>query len=620
MNDAAFLKSLRRRIAQTFRDESAGKIQTLLESVLLRQMAMERGVALPVELQEYLPARKLEELLAAEASRRGQLPLEWLGLCYEQHQAELIDEERQRARRKGVGVYYTPAEVVRFICRETLREEEGPQRVIDPACGCGVFLLEALSQSRRVEDIYGIDIDPHAVQLARIGLHLAAAEKSHDVEAIWQTVQQNIVCADALMNRKLFPEVAAAGGFSAVISNPPYVNIRLLTQQRGRSALDALARYYHTARGKFDLYVLFVERAFQLLREGGRCGMIVPNKLATLDYAEPCRELLLGRTSLESITDLSQCHVFQQAGVFVVVWSKGKPSEEQRCRIAAVASVDHLKELEPDDFTTVPQASWSAKSGFTLQRSLDVESRVPTLPLGEFARVETGSTGFRAQRVADALRERDSLPAAEAACGFPFLVSRNIDRYRVTLGRTRFAGQVFNLPLLPHDSPAISDGKRELYAGRKIVLAGLSQHLEAAHDPGGYALGVQTFAIVLPAETDDEVWWYLLGVLNSQLLSYLFRTRFAAKQLAGGYLAINKGQLARLPIRIVAPDDAVAVELCDRIATLAREATEQGCSTEIDAEIDRCVLSLYHVDPREIEPSPQFTGGSLRLDRQPPIR
>ena len=51
---------------------------------------------------------------------------------------------------------------------------------------------------------------------------------------------------------------------------------------------------------------------------------------------------------------------------------------------------------------------------------------------------------------------------------------------------------------------------------------------------------------------------YLLGVLNSRLLSYLFRIRFQAKHLAGGFLAINKGQLAKLPIRVI--DSSVAEE------------------------------------------------------------
>ena len=74
-------------------------------------------------------------------------------------------------------------------------------------------------------------------------------------------------------------------GFDVVLGNPPYVNIRVLTRSRGPAVKRYFQQRYRSASGSYDLYVLFMERAFQLLREGGRCGMIVPNKIAALDYA-----------------------------------------------------------------------------------------------------------------------------------------------------------------------------------------------------------------------------------------------------------------------------------------------------------------------------------------------
>src|SRR5205823_10313677 len=104
-------------------------------------------------------------------------------------------------------------------------------------------------------------------------------------------------------------------------------------------------------------------------------------------------------------------------------------------------------------------------------------------------------------------------------------------------------------PRLPLDIPELSPAKRRLFARPKIVVAGMSRRLEAAWDEQGLALGVQVFA-ASEFQLDP---FYLLALLNSKLLSYLFATRYAAKRLGGGYLAINKGQLARLPIRIIAP-------------------------------------------------------------------
>ena len=88
-----------------------------------------------------------------------------------------------------------------------------------------------------------------------------------------------------------FPQVFTGDnpGFDAVIGNPPYLNIRLLTQVQRESVKDYFKSYYVCAHRGYDLYVLFIERALWCLSERGYFGMIVPNKVATLDYALKCR-------------------------------------------------------------------------------------------------------------------------------------------------------------------------------------------------------------------------------------------------------------------------------------------------------------------------------------------
>ena len=96
----------------------------------------------------------------------------------------------------------------------------------------------------------------------------------------------------------------------------------------------------------------------------------------------------------------------------------------------------------------------------------------------------------------------------------------------------------------------------------------MSRRLEAAWDDRGLALGVQVFA-ASEIQVDP---FYLLALLNSKLLSYLFATRFAAKRLSGGYFAINKGQLAKLPIVVGtgAPAERVGVPLVRRLSEFAK--------------------------------------------------
>jgi adenine-specific DNA-methyltransferase len=137
----------------------------------------------------------------------------------------------------------------------------------------------------------------------------------------------------------------------------------------------------------------------------------------------------------------------------------------------------------------------------------------------------------------------------------------------------------------------LTPAKRRLFRSKKIVVAGMSRRLEAAWDERGLALGVQVFAAA-DFRVDP---FYLLALVNSKLLSYLFATRYAAKRLGGGYLAINKGQLARLPIRCVDRADSTDRRQHDRLVELAKRAGRSA-----DIEIDELVYGLYRLTEAEI--------------------
>ncbi len=540
--------------------------------------------------------------------------------------------------RRAEGRFYTPDPVVRFIVRETLDRlrvdgrTAGDLRVLEPACGEGVFLLESLrylvSSGRADGDssapcrivqrvLYGVDRDPGAVQRARAALAAAAEPVVQRRKQLEIRLAKKIRCADALIDDgastdlsprdwlRMFPEVfdGASGGFDAVIGNPPYVNIRRLTRHHGDQMKRVLRRDFHCASGAYDLYVLFFELALRLLRPGGLCGMIVPNKLATLNYAEKCRVMLAAETTLWTIVDLSGCRVFPDASVYpyIIIWQKQPPPPGHRIRVIQTDRIDHLDQAVPGHW--VAQQDLQAFGGWHLHGVLDIESRVATEPLAQVAEIHSGTTGFQAARVAAMLCERS---ADSERPGFDFVVTGNVDRYRVQRGAVRFMHRRFERPYLPDDPDEFTPRKRQLYRQSKILVAGMSRRLEAAWDPGGLALGVSLYAVVPRVDP-----YYLLAILNSKLMSYLFRLRFQAKRLQGGYLAINKGQLGRLPICIA--DDKQSAKLCKQLAESARElidgkhaasdenpdAAERQHWDAVDRTIDQLVYRLYGLTSQE---------------------
>jgi len=568
-----------------------------------------------------------------------------------------------------------PAQLAGHACAQP------PLRVLDMACGSGWFLLGAyqclldtclqwyvrhqpgrhpdavcrthgtgpwrltLAERMRIltTHLFGVDSDPQAVEVCRLSLLLKAwLEEERETPTgplaredlqVLPSLSEHILSGNALIGsdffaghrqpdedevqrvnpldwQRAFPDAINAGGFDVILGNPPFINARLALQEHGPEAKRYLACRYQTAQGAYDLYVLFVEKSLELLRRQGRAGMVLPNKIASLDYAARCRALLLTHTSLERITDVSALRVFPGAGVYpyVLIWRKTPPRRGQALQVLHARTAQDL--LSPTTTDSIPQRSLSAEAGLAIHGTLDVEARVPTQPLGERAELHSGTTGFSAHQLADALHEKSGRPPGAA---FEFVVSRNIERYAIALGHVRFMRRHFERPVLPAARSGLTDNKLRLFRSPKIVVAGMTRRLEAAWDPGGLALGVSVYAV---AQMQDNP-HYLLGLLNSRLMSHLFHLWFQAKHLAGGFLAINKGQLSRLPIRVIDPHDETDRSAHDRLVSLVEDmlAIEQQLSmassasrklacqsraNDADAAIDQLVYGLYRLTPQEI--------------------
>lgn len=269
---------------------------------------------------------------------------EWLAPGTEPSPAGSLVVESGVARRRS-GSHFTPDALCRLVVERALGPLLPPNagadavlrlRVCDPSMGSGAFLCEAaeflasrlgaawrreggLDPSESDETvrgdalravittcIYGVDKDPVAVDLARCTLARRATQSG----AALPDLSKKLVCGDALVGNtvgregleqtalafavqhssrfdwwRVFPEVFGAGeaGFDACIGNPPWV------AYAGRAAqpLDAaLARYYLETNPAFGgyrtLHGLFVRRAVELLRPGGRLGFVLPTSVADL--------------------------------------------------------------------------------------------------------------------------------------------------------------------------------------------------------------------------------------------------------------------------------------------------------------------------------------------------
>jgi hypothetical protein len=310
--------------------------------------------------------------------------------------------EKPEVRHSG-GVYYTPRWIVERIVARTLDpflEGVTPRavanlRIVDPACGSGSFLLGALdhlirwhekyfeahpketperhfvdTQGRRrlsgdakadilTRNIYGVDIDPQAVEVTQMSLYLKVLEGENQQTLTTQQrlfqraylppLDGNIRWGNSLLDFADVPATllhdelafrinpfdwqdphygfgdvfARRGGFDAVIGNPPYTRVQVLRRFRPEETGLYANKYSSAATGSFDIAGPFIEKGLSLLRRagsgGGRFGFIVSRQFTETDAGQPLREALSAGRHVEEIVDFEDGLVFEGVGAYTVL-------------------------------------------------------------------------------------------------------------------------------------------------------------------------------------------------------------------------------------------------------------------------------------------------------------
>jgi len=246
--------------------------------------------------------------------------------------------------RKRLGAHYTPDAVIDYIVKHVLQpllkhhDDLLSIRILDPACGSGLFLLRAYDilvdhwqkanggfdkkDARHILEncLFGIDIDEQAVSATKA--HLLQKASLHGSDSVF--LDKNIIVGDALsfahpstlipMHNCTEGELSSGGIFSkhsfdCVIGNPPYVRIQNTpSEKRG-----CYTSSYVTAAGRFDVSTLFIELSEYLLKANGRFGFIISNKVLSTAGAKGLRRFLLTRFNLEEIVDLADTKLFAAA-------------------------------------------------------------------------------------------------------------------------------------------------------------------------------------------------------------------------------------------------------------------------------------------------------------------
>ena len=551
-------------------------------------VAFVKGTWTPQDLN----SRKFIEL---KKSTKKAIPVSPKGAFYFEHAHVNL--------RKQSGSYYTPDFIVQNIVKEVLApltmgrssKELLNLRICDPSMGSGHFLVEVMKQladayedayarehndyidsDRRVVlrrvlegSIFGVDINPRAVKLGKMSLWLATAYPGKKLEHL----DDQLKCGNSLIDdskidsRAIGWEKAFGRKFSAIVGNPPYVNIVRIEPKELRKALF---EKYTVALNKCDLYSFFIERSEDLLEEGGRLGFVVSNSWIGSQSFRKLREFLLNEVSVESLTELPK-NVFPGVSVsaLVLVLEKRKPAPRhsvklRRFDVDGVVDVGHSLE-----YSTIRS---TASLAFGFDRI--TEFTVPTVKLGDIAEFSLGvKTADDQTFIVGTKKDR--------SC-YPMIRGRSVSRYLVSPSTE----WLWYRPDLMAKRVGSRPRVLENFLREKIVIVDVAKEIVAALDTKKHLCNDKLSFIYAVKDFDMR---FVLAVLNSKPAN----DWYCSHNPEG--LGVKVGQLRELPIPKIDLKNKSAAKSYRRIITLVDQihGSHAGDCKSAKDEIDQLVADLY---------------------------
>ncbi|GHF16604.1 type II endonuclease-methyltransferasefusion protein [Kordiimonas sediminis] len=433
-------------------------------------------------------------------------------------------------------------------------------RVLDPACGSGAFLNEVFDYLKKegeavnsqlaylkneqislfrwdthilANNIYGVDLNSESVEITKLSLWLKTANRQEKLTYLEDNIKvgnslidDHKIAGDLAFNwSSEFSEIIQTGKFDVIVGNPPYV---LSRDNIFDNFKDYVGANYSLVRDKINLYILFIELGFSLLKDKGYLSYIVPNSVLGTDSAMLTREFLLEKVSLNTVLNLLG-NTFDGANVEAAIFCASNTINKKN--IVNFKNIYSATELETPCLSA-PQEEWKKiesyifdlqSSGAELETIKKIEAHAP---LSNFYEVKAGLQAYEkgkgtpkqtARDVKDHIYDYDHKYDEDT---FKYLEGKDVLRYDVSWsGKWLRYGKWLSQPR-----------DISMFSGPRVLIREITgkypKLLQATYVEGTFLNNKSIINIL--ALDNDYLLKFVLCILNSSLMGF-YHSRRAVK-------------------------------------------------------------------------------------------
>lgn len=550
--------------------------------------------------------------------------------------------------------------------------------VCDPAVGSGAFpvgMMNEIVRARNVlavflknqerndyefkrrcieHSIYGVDIDPGAVEIAKLRLWLSLVVDEEDIKNIkpLPNLDYKIVCGNSLMgveknlfnidkfNRLeilkplffgetnptqkqeykkqiddlisqitnghkefdfgvYFSEVFhQKAGFDVVIANPPYIDSENMIANNPELR-RVIKSTYSLTRGNWDIYIAFFEKGFELLGRYGVLSFITPDKWISKPFGD---ELRLRKTdNLYSIMKAGR-GVFEEVNVDAIVSIFTKHADSQvRIYEYTDTAIGQKRIIEKCTLKEPYTYDWFFSGHIELLDKIDASKELLSM-IGTCENACATSDAYKLKNFIEELPSR-----ANQDVYYKIINTGTIGKYFPKWGHREMAylGERYLYPVVNKKrfQAAFRNSYGEKAAKRKIIIKGLNLLDACLDDKAIFIPGKTTLFVTCD---DTEALKLLLAIVNSKTALFYIRERYPASSYNQG-TTFTKTMINNLPLpKIKSQDRDMIIAIVDQIIAITKDddylqnLQKQSGVKELEREIDQMVYKLYGLTEEEI--------------------